>query len=70
MRILRPSEIEKFPELKDLSSDELAQAYALARAAFSAEDLQQFTEEEEGIPFEDVLRELEAIQRKSGQGPK
>lgn len=70
MRVLRPSEIENFPELKDLSPDELSQAYALARAAFSAEDLQRYTEVEEGIPLEDVLRELEEIQGKLDQGLK
>jgi hypothetical protein len=62
MRILRPSEIERFPELKELSPDELAEAYALAKAAFSGEDLQRYTEEEEGIPLEDVLKEMDELQ--------
>jgi hypothetical protein len=39
--------------------------YAKSRAEFSAADLQKFTEIEEGIPFEEVLAELEKIHRKS-----
>lgn len=59
MRILKPSEFKDFPGVEDLTPEELAEAYALARAAFTAEDLQRYTEEEEGIPMEDLLRELE-----------
>jgi hypothetical protein len=67
MRILRPSEIQEFPEPKALSAEDLAQALALANAAFTAEDLQRYTEEEDGIPMEEVLRDLEAIQRQMDQ---
>jgi hypothetical protein len=63
MKIVKPSEAEAFPEFRTLSPEELAQAYALARAAFSAEDLQRYTEEEVGVPLEDVLRDLEEAQR-------
>ena len=35
--------------------------YAAARRAFTAADLQKFTEIEEGIPAEQVVAELEAI---------
>jgi hypothetical protein len=38
--------------------------YAKSRAEFSAADLQKFTEVEEGIPFEEVLAELEVLHRK------
>jgi len=37
--------------------------YAAARRAFTAEDLQKFTEIEEGVPAEQVAAELEAIYR-------
>jgi hypothetical protein len=67
MRILRPEEVKVFPEWKELSSEELKEAYALAKASFTAEDLQQYTEEEEGVLMEDVLKELEEDQRKFDQ---
>jgi hypothetical protein len=35
--------------------------YAAARRAFTAADLQRFTEIEEGIPAEQLVAELEAI---------
>lgn len=41
----------------------LKSIYAQARREFTAADLQRFTEIEEGIPMEQVIAELEAIQR-------
>lgn len=70
MRILRPSEVRGFPEVRELSPEETAQAYALARTAFTAEDLQRYTEPLEGVPAEDLLRELEQIQDQFDQRPK
>ncbi len=67
MRILRPEEVKEFPELRELSPEELKEAYALAKAAFTAADLQLYTEEEEGVPMEDVLEEMEETQRKADQ---
>ena len=46
----------------ELSPEELREAYALARAAFTAADLQRYTELDEGVPVEDVLREMEQVQ--------
>ena len=63
MRILKPSEVQVLPDWKDLSPEELAQAHALAKAAFTALDLQRFTEVDEGIPMELFMQELEEIQR-------
>jgi len=68
MRILRPEEITEFPPLKELSSQELAEAYAVAKAAFTAEDLQRYTETDEGVPVDEVLEELEQAQSKAEQG--
>jgi len=51
------------PEPDPLSPDELAAAYAKAKAEFSAADLQRFTEEDEGIPFENILAQLEEMDR-------
>lgn len=62
MKILRPEEVTSFPEPRELSPEELQEVYALARAAFTAEDLQSFTEIDEGVPAAEVIRELEALQ--------
>ncbi len=37
--------------------------YAKSRREFSAADLQKFTEIEDGIPIEQVIAEMEEIQR-------
>ncbi len=64
MKILRLEEVTTFPEPREeLSPEELKQAYALARAAFTADDLQKYTETEEGVPLEEVLAEMEEYQR-------
>ena len=67
MKILRPEEVKSFPELRNLTPEELKQAYALARAAFTAEDLQRYTELDEGVPAEAVLRALEETEREQDQ---
>lgn len=60
MRVLRPSEITSSTRLlTDVTPEQLAEAYKLAREAFTAEDLQRYTELDEGIPAEQVLEELE-----------
>jgi hypothetical protein len=60
MKILRPHEVTAFPEFRELTPEELKEAYALARAAFTAEDLQKFTEVYEvEFLFKDVIAELE-----------
>lgn len=42
---------------------ELQSLYAKMRQQFSAADLQKYTEIEPGIPLEDVIAEMEAIDR-------
>jgi hypothetical protein len=64
MRILRPEEVDKWPGPRELTPEELREAYALAKASFTAEDLQKFTEEEEGVSMEEFLEELKEAQRK------
>ncbi len=64
MKILRPEEVDKWPGPRELTPEELREAYALAKASFTAKDLQKFTEEEEGVPMEEFLEELEEAQRK------
>jgi hypothetical protein len=48
----------------------LRQIYAKYRQEFTAADLQEYTELEEGIPVEEILRELEEIQRQASRKPK
>ncbi|HEY7427528.1 MAG TPA: hypothetical protein VH682_25065 [Gemmataceae bacterium] len=50
-------------EFRELSPEELKEAYALAKASITAEDLQGYTELEEGVPAEEVLAELEEMQK-------
>jgi hypothetical protein len=61
MRILRPEEVDKWPGPRELTPEELREAYALAKASFTAEDLQKFTEEEEGVSMEEFLEELKEV---------
>ena len=62
VRILKPFEYDQFPGLRELTPVEQAEALALARAAFTAADLQRYTELDEGIPLEELLAELEQAQ--------
>jgi hypothetical protein len=41
----------------------LRQIYAKYRQEFTAADLQQYTEMEEGIPVDQIVADMEAIQR-------
>jgi len=68
MKILRPEEMTSFPPVRELTPSELSEAYRLAREAFTAADLQEFTELDEGIPFEQVLAELETLHENSNKG--
>jgi hypothetical protein len=67
MKIYRPEEVT--PEVlasvrtDALSPEQLKEAYALARAAFTVEDLLRFTENVEDVSAEEVLRELEETQK-------
>jgi hypothetical protein len=68
MKILRPEEVKTFPPIRDLTPEELAEAYRLAKAAFTADDLQRYTELDEGVPVDKVLAEMEARQKKFDEG--
>jgi hypothetical protein len=71
VKILRPHEVTDMRNLKwTLTPEELKEAYRLARESFTAADLQQFTELDEGIPAEEVLAELEEAQRQFDQNQK
>jgi hypothetical protein len=53
---------------REYSEEELRAIYDKIRREFTAADLQKYTEIEEGIPVEQVLEELEAMQREFDQG--
>jgi hypothetical protein len=61
MKIQRLEDVTTWPEFREFTAEEMKEAYALARAAFTADDLQKYTELDEGVPFEEVLEELETI---------
>jgi hypothetical protein len=49
--------------LRVKKEDNLQTLYAKARAAFTASDLQKYTEDEEMFPAEGLIKELETIHR-------
>ena len=49
--------------LRVKEGESLKSMYAKARKAFTAADLQKYTEEDEGVPARQLLTELEAIHR-------
>jgi hypothetical protein len=65
----RPAKTKKDPDdgpvpiLRVRKGATLKEIYAAAHRAFTAADLQKFTEIEEGIPMEEILAELEAISK-------
>jgi hypothetical protein len=67
MKILRPEEVtaENFPKFRDYTAEEMKEAMALAKAAFTIEDLLRFTEIVEEIPARDVLAELDQDQNEA-----
>jgi hypothetical protein len=70
VKILRPEEVTNMKDLKwELTPEELQEAYRLAREAFTAADLQKFTELDDGIPADEVLAEMEERQRQADQKP-
>jgi hypothetical protein len=70
MKIIRWEEMTTFPEIRELTPEEVNEALALAKAAFTAEDLQRYTELdlEEGVDADEFLAELEEKQRALDQG--
>lgn len=47
---------------KDWTPEERAAVEAKYKAEFTAADLQKYTEEDELVPFEEIIRQLEAKQ--------
>jgi hypothetical protein len=64
MKILRPEEVtaENFPKFREYSEEEMKEAMALAKTAFTIEDLLRFTQVVEEIPAREVLAEIEQDQ--------
>lgn len=53
----------EIPILKVKKGASLKEIYAAVRKQFTAADLQKYTEIEEGIPIEEILADMEKIQR-------
>jgi hypothetical protein len=68
MKIERLEDVKSLPPFRELTPEELKEAYALARAAFTAEDLQGFTELDDGVCYEAFLDELEELGKQVNQG--
>jgi hypothetical protein len=58
-----PRKKDGVPRLIVPKNATLRQIYARYRQEFTAADLQQYTEMEKGIPAEQILAEMDAIQR-------
>lgn len=56
-----------FRILRVKKGDDLKTIYAKARKAFTAADLQRYTEDEEMFPAEQLLAELEAMSRQESR---
>ena len=67
MKIQRLEDVTSFPEPRELSEEEIKQAYALAREAFTADDLQRYTELDKGISADEVLTLMEETQQQIDQ---
>lgn len=65
MKIIRLEDVTDFSALdySEATPEEKAKILALAKDSFTAADLQEYTELDEGVPMEDVLTELEEIRR-------
>src|SRR5437763_86133 len=59
-------EIGAIPILRVKKGARLKTIYVAARQAFTAADLQKYTEIEEGIPAHQVLAELEVVDQEQG----
>jgi len=70
IRIIRPEDSRGEPLLfRELTPEEPAEVYRLARESFTAADLQKYTELDEGVPAREVLAELEAAQKAIEEKP-
>jgi hypothetical protein len=68
MRIIRPEDLTSIPEPRDLTPEEIKEALALSRAAFTAEDLQRFTElDHDDVSADEVIDAMEELEKQLDQ---
>jgi hypothetical protein len=60
---------QRTPILRIKKGDTRKAIYAKARRSFTAADLQKFTVIDQGIPAEQMLAELEALDRQASRKP-
>ena len=63
MKIVRIEDITTLPEFKAMTPEELVEAYRLSKEAFTADDLQKFTEIEEGVDMGELLEKMKRTQK-------
>ena len=63
MKIYRLGEVPFKPADREFTPEELAEAYRLAKAAFTVEDLVEYTDLDPGVPAEELMAELEEVQK-------
>jgi hypothetical protein len=68
-QMARKKRRDGIPRLEIPKNATMRQIYAKYRKEFTAADLQQYTELEEGLPVEHILAEMEAIQRREAPKP-
>jgi hypothetical protein len=70
MKILRLEEAKDWAGLGELTPEQLKEAYALARASLTADDIRRFTEVDENpITMEAFLADLENVQQEHDRKP-
>jgi hypothetical protein len=67
MKILKLEEATTIPEPREFTPEEIKEAYALAKASFTADDLQRHTEIDDGVPADQVLAAMESVQAQVDQ---
>jgi hypothetical protein len=67
MRIVRLEEVASLPEFREYSAEEIKEAYALAKGAFTVEDLLRYLDETEDVSAAELLAEMEEAQKQHDQ---
>jgi hypothetical protein len=69
MKFFDPSDPNAKIDFGPWSEEKYKAIMAQAKAEFTAKDLQEFTEEDDGIPLETIIQELEALHRQQPPRP-
>ena len=64
---MTPEDWKNFPEPRELTPEEKAEVYRQVRESFTAADLAEFADTDEGVPADEFFAEMEAILQKHEQ---